>query len=140
MAGSPDLSGLAGYPVEHSFFFVQLALPPDPNLQLYYYLLFGGLRPLYPPFFHPTRWLPRTPCSYDQRKVSGEPQSGFVDAEIQCLPSSRGANSSNLGSRNFFMLIFANIYFSFLYVPRTPKKHVCIFFGLGNLAKFFFEN
>ena len=67
-------------------FFVRQALPPFPNLQLYYYLLFGGFRPLYPPFFHPTRWLPRTPCSYDQREGSGEPPNGFADAKRgQCF-------------------------------------------------------
>ena len=66
----------------------------------------------------------------------------YVGCQLQggLATSSRGANPSHIASRNFFMLIFANIYFSFLYVPRTPKKHVCIFFGLGNLAKFFFEN
>ena len=34
-----------------------------------------------------TRWFPRTPCSYDQREGSGEPPSGFVDAERQCGPT-----------------------------------------------------
>ena len=34
----------------------------------------------------PTRWLPRTPFSYDQREGSGEPPNGFADAKRgQCF-------------------------------------------------------
>ena len=50
------------------------------------------------------------------------------------------AYPSNITSGNFLMLIFVNLYISFLYVPRMPKKHVYIlFFFSGTLPNFFLE-
>ena len=45
---------------------------------------------------------------------------------------------SNITSGNFSMLIFVNMYISFLYVPRMPKKHVYIFFFFWEPCQIFF--
>ena len=66
----------------------------------------------------------------------------YVGCQLQggLTTSSRGANPSHIASRNFFMLIFANIYFLFFYVRRTPKKHVGLFFWSREPCQIFFWN
>ena len=74
---------------ESRFFFIRGAPPPAPpvffchlvKVRLVFIIFIRGAQP---PFFFirkaPTRWLPRTPCSYDQREGSWEPPHGFADA------------------------------------------------------------
>ena len=48
----------------------------------------------------PTRWLPRTSCSYDQREGSEEPPSGFADVERRIVSDRRYKLSICVKSEN----------------------------------------
>ena len=82
-----------------NIFFVQGSPPLAPPVfsfgrrqTCFYYFYSGGFTRPHPPFFSFGR-LPRTPCSYDQREGSGEPPSGFVDAERHSVSDTQNNKS-----------------------------------------------